>query len=189
MLLRTYGSTKITKFPDEGRIHNLERMRPYVVFTAPTQTIALYHISSVRFNWRWKSNCVCKQGELKSIIKCSSLSKLFAICCCCCCCLTSDERFSFCLVWFQFLTNTRQTLCTFVWLKVRKSGQQNVQLVLQHCCKNELKSDVGRFTTLESNLSCNNRLLQKVERVSTSCNKICTCCAFYRPRQTCATSD
>lgn len=44
------GQQKYQKFPDEGRIHNLERMRPYVVFTAPTQTIALYHISSVRFN-------------------------------------------------------------------------------------------------------------------------------------------
>ena len=143
MLLRTYGSTKITKFPDEGRIHNLERMRPYVVFTAPTQTIALYHISSVRFNWRWKSNCVCKQGELINIIKCSSLSKLFAICCCCCCCLTSDERFSFCLVWFQFLTNTRQTLCTFVWLKVRKSGQQMCNLFCNIVAKTSWKAMLG----------------------------------------------
>ena len=161
-----------------------------MVFTAPTQTIALYHISSVRFNWRWKSNCVYKQGGFKSILKCSSLSKLFAVCCRNLLFLSNVRRaFSFCLVWFQFVTNTRKTLCTFVWLKVRKSGQQNVQLVLQHCCKNELKSGVGRFTTLESNLSCINRLLQKVEGVSTSCNKICTCCAFYRPRQTCATSD
>ena len=131
-----------------------------MVFTAPTQTIALYHISSIRFNWRWKSNCVYKQGGLKSILKCSSLSKLFAISWVVVVVKNVRRAFSFCLVWFQFLTNRRKTLCTFVWLKVWKSGQPNVQLVLQHCCKNELKSDVGRFITLESNLSWNNRLLQ-----------------------------
>ena len=36
-----------------------------------------------------------------------------------------------------------------------------------------LRCDVARFTTHEPNLSCNK---------STFCNKICTYCAFYRPK-------
>ena len=60
--------------------------------------------------------------------------------------------------------------------------------------QNELKSSVARFTTHQSNLSCNKinkvvagceKLLQKVQSSSTFCNKICTCCAFTGPRQTC----
>ena len=38
------------------------------------------------------------------------------------------------------------------YLSYDKTGNRNVQLVLQHCCK---KSDVARFTTHKSNLSCN----------------------------------
>ena len=63
----------------------------------------------------------------------------------------------------------------------RHSHPKNVQLVLQ-----ELKSDVASFTThVQTCLATNQvvagceKLLQKVE--STFCNKICPCCAFYRP--------
>ena len=65
----------------------------------------------------------------------------------------------------------------------RHSHPQNVQLVLQ-----ELKSDVASFTThVQTCLATNQvfagceKLLQKVESNSTFCNKICLCCAFYRP--------
>ena len=49
---------------------------------------------------------------------------------------------------------------------------------------NKLNSDVARFTTHESNLSCSKKggiAMQKVESSYTSCNRICSCCAFYRP--------
>ena len=68
-----------------------------------------------------------------------------------------------------------------------KLGSKNMQLVLT-LLQNKLNSD---FTTQESNPSCNksgccrgreSKLLQKVERGSSFCKKICTCCAFYRPK-------
>ena len=53
----------------------------------------------------------------------------------------------------------------------------------------ESNSDVARFTTHESNLSCNKSdccsfemLLQKAQSSSPFWNKICTCCAFYWPK-------
>ena len=49
---------------------------------------------------------------------------------------------------------------------------------------NKLNSDVARFTTNESNLSCSKKggiAMQKVESSYTSFNRICSCCAFYRP--------
>ena len=49
---------------------------------------------------------------------------------------------------------------------------------------NKLNSDVARFTTKESNLSCSKKggiVMQKVESSYTYCNRICSCCAFYRP--------
>ena len=59
---------------------------------------------------------------------------------------------------------------------------------------NKLSSDVTRFTTNESNLSCSKAgciVMQKVESSYTSCNRICSCCAYFTgPRQTCfATND
>ena len=58
---------------------------------------------------------------------------------------------------------------------------------------NTLYSDVARFTTHESNLSCNKsvccrlqKVVAEVESCSTFCKKICTTCArFTCPRQTC----
>ena len=49
----------------------------------------------------------------------------------------------------------------------------------------KLNSDVARFTTNESNLSCSKTgyiVMQKVESSYTSCNRICSCCTFYRPK-------
>ena len=55
--------------------------------------------------------------------------------------------------------------------------------------KKKLKSDVARFKThIQICLATNQvfagceKLLQKVESSSTFCDKICTCCAFYRPK-------
>ena len=56
--------------------------------------------------------------------------------------------------------------------------------------QNELNTDVARLTTQESNLSCNKSRCcrwQKVVAESrvldvTFCKKICTRCAFYRPK-------
>ena len=71
-----------------------------------------------------------------------------------------------------------------VFLKVQLNGKQNVQLVLP----NELNDDVGRFTTHHQTCLVTNqvvarceKLLWKVESSSTFYNKICSCCAFYRP--------
>ena len=43
-------------------------------------------------------------------------------------------------------------------LRYGKTGDKNVQLVLQHCCKLKLveKQNVACFTSHESKLSCNN---------------------------------
>ena len=60
-----------------------------------------------------------------------------------------------------------------------------MQLILP----NELNDDVGRFTTHHQTCLVTNqvvagceKLLLKVESSSTFYNKICTCCAFYRPK-------
>ena len=68
-------------------------------------------------------------------------------------------------------------------VKVRK----NVQLVFQHCCKMNLMATL-RFLLVEAYLATIQvvagfkNLLQKVESGPFFCNKIFTCCAFYRPK-------
>ena len=72
-------------------------------------------------------------------------------------------------------------------LKMRVKGPQNRAPCFATLLQNELNNDVACFTTLvqtclatkEVVAGCE-KLLQKVESSSTFCNKICTCCAFYR---------
>ena len=60
-----------------------------------------------------------------------------------------------------------------------------MQLILP----NELNDDVGRFTTHHQTCLVTNQDVARVEKLgwkvessSTFYNKICTCCAFYRPK-------
>ena len=84
-------------------------------------------------------------------------------------------------------------------LRVSSFARFRVELIDSHipktcnlCCKS-LKAMLRVFfttnfqTCLATNqvVSGSENLLQKVESSSTFCHKICLCCAFYRPRQTC----
>ena len=67
-----------------------------------------------------------------------------------------------------------------------KMDNKNVQLVLQHCCGMSRLVMLRVFPpTSQTCLATNQvtagceKLLQKVEKSSTFCNKICKCCAFY----------
>ena len=74
-------------------------------------------------------------------------------------------------------------------LKMRVKGPQNRAPCFATFLQNELNNDVACFTihvqtciaTKEVVVGCE-KLLQKVESSSTLCNKICTCCAFYRSK-------
>ena len=50
------------------------------------------------------------------------------------------------LIWLQNLCRKEVTV---------KTGNKNVGIVFATMLQNELYSDIARFTTLESNLSCN----------------------------------
>ena len=50
------------------------------------------------------------------------------------------------LIWLQNLCRKEATV---------KTGNKNVRIVFATMLQNELDSDIARFTTLESNLSCN----------------------------------
>ena len=81
-------------------------------------------------------------------------------------------------------------------LRYVKTGSKNVQLVSQHCWET---SRIAMFCvfppTNQTCLAANQvvagceELLQKAERSSTFCNKVCICCAFYRPQGKLATSN
>ena len=73
--------------------------------------------------------------------------------------------------------------------KVGKTGNKNLQLVLQHCCKTSrvdkrcwefyhprIESVLQHYTQVVA--GCENSL-QKVESSFAFCNKICSCCALY----------
>ena len=72
-------------------------------------------------------------------------------------------------------------------LKMGVKGPQNRAPCFATFLQNELNNDVACFTThvqtciatKEVVAGCE-KLLQKVESSSSFCNKICTCCAFYR---------
>ena len=74
-------------------------------------------------------------------------------------------------------------------LKMRVIWPQNRAPCFATFLQNELNNDVACFTThgqtciatKEVVVGCE-KLLQKVESSSTFCNKICTCCASYRPK-------
>ena len=87
-----------------------------------------------------------------------------------------------------------EMVAVIVYLKRSTKKKKKTCNIAATLLQNELKSSVARFTTHQSNLSCNKinkvvagceKLLQKVQSRSTFCNKICTCCAFTGPRQTC----
>ena len=72
-------------------------------------------------------------------------------------------------------------------LKMRVKGPQNRAPCFATFLQNELNNDVACFTThVQTYISTKEvvagceKLLQKVESSSTFCNKIYTCCAFYR---------
>ena len=99
--------------------------------------------------------------------------------------------------WKKYAALLKKQAQTRLESRYDKAGNKHMQLVLQYCCKTKLKNDVARFTThVPTCLATNQdvggceKLLQKVESSSTFCNKICACCAFYRPKATCfAASD
>ena len=75
--------------------------------------------------------------------------------------------------------------CGYNWATVQRAAKSAILL------QKELNSGVVRFTTQELNLSHNKlnsvvadyeKLLQKVRSSSPFYNKICICCAFYRPK-------
>ena len=67
-----------------------------------------------------------------------------------------------------------------------QSRQQKGTTCFERLLQNEWNNDVARFTTLESNQSCNKSGCEKLvlidEGSSTFCNKIWTRCAFHRPK-------
>ena len=86
-------------------------------------------------------------------------------------------------------TPTHFKIWTHLEQRYGKVGQQQRATCFATLLQDELNSDAARFTTRESNLSCNDsgfcrssceRLSQKVESSSNFCNKICVSCAFYR---------
>ena len=98
-----------------------------------------------------------------------------------------------CAVAHAALAEAAGKMAEYFFLGMEKRAIKTCNLSCNvHCCKYEFKSDVARFTTQKSNQFCNNikllhvakKLLQKVERSPTFCNKFCTCCAFYRLRET-----
>ena len=56
----------------------------------------------------------------------------------------------------------------FVFLRCGNTSNNIVQGVAQHCCIASCRANVPRITTARNKLS----LLQRVERASTSCNKV-----------------
>ena len=54
-----------------------------------------------------------------------------------------------------YVSSNLQLINSILSLNLLKTGNKNAQLVLQRCCKNELHSDVARFTALVLSLSCN----------------------------------
>jgi len=83
----------------------------------------------------------------------------------------------------------RQVKCTWLTKGTGKTGSKNVRLVLDYCCITSWKvmwrvsppTDQTCLATNQVVARCE-KLLQKVESSSTFWNKICTCCAFYRPK-------
>ena len=75
-----------------------------------------------------------------------------------------------------------------------QNGQEKRATCFETLLQNEWNNDVARFTTLESNLSCNKsgceKLLLKEEGSSTFCRKSVHVARFTDPKQICfATSD
>ena len=74
-------------------------------------------------------------------------------------------------------------------VEVRSNGQQKRAICFATLLQNEFNGDVSRFTshvqgylaTIQVIADFKN-LLQKVESRPFICNKIFTCCAFYRPK-------
>ena len=109
-------------------------------------------------------------------------------------------------VWFSSVAIVRANLinllhvytCKSLIKRYGKTGDKNVQLILQHCSKTSWKRMLSVstahaqtcFAAYQVFAVCK-MLLQKVESSSTFCNKICTCCAFYRPKSNlfCSASD
>ena len=70
-----------------------------------------------------------------------------------------------------------------------KTASKKFMLFSAALRQNVLKSDVARFSATNQNCLTTNqfvascqKLLKKVESCSNCCNKICTCCSFYRPK-------
>ena len=71
-----------------------------------------------------------------------------------------------------------------------------MQLVSQHCCKKSWTAMFCVFTPANQTCLAANqvaagceKLLQKAERSSTFCSKVCKCCAFYWPQGKLATRN
>ena len=67
-------------------------------------------------------------------------------------------------------------------LRYGKTGNKNVQLVLQHCCNARFTNHLQTCLVTNQVVAACEKLLQKVESYSTFCIKICTCYVFYQPK-------